>query len=159
MLTNTFKKFAHFENYLGVGREVSEKKTLRESPTNYLLTLFNTTLLKVLKVLTWTSLHLTGPSFYLFKISNTNFDHWHITYGQIEPFTFGHTTFTYASYQFWANLMAGEIPGRVGLQGQVQPCPASPGLGQRSRRRWTWWKHRLLSFFSYGSSSTLYHCE
>ena len=29
MLTNTFKKLAHFENYLGVGREVSEKKNLK----------------------------------------------------------------------------------------------------------------------------------
>ena len=32
----------------------------------------------------------------------------------------------------------GEIPGRVGLQEQVPPCPALLGLGQRSRRRWTW---------------------
>ena len=50
---------------------------------------FNTTLSKVLKVLLWTSLHMTGPPFYLFRISNTKFDHWYITYGQIEPFTFG----------------------------------------------------------------------
>ena len=145
MLTNTFKKLAHFANDIG----------------HRILTL---------------KVHLTGPSFYLFKISNTNFDHWHITYGQIEPFTFGDAkpfkrfkvsetlhhfaqlnatnqdnskkytmyhkilqhTFTYASYWFWDNLMAGQIPGRVGLQGQVPPCPALQNRGQRSRQRWTW---------------------
>ena len=98
MLTNTFKKLAHFANDIGVGREVSEKNIKGECkmllcPTNYLLTHCGWVSIqhywKYWKYFTWTSFHLTGPSFYQFKISNTNFDHWHITYGQIEPFTFG----------------------------------------------------------------------